>query len=607
MKKLKYIYLLLIAMLLGFAISSCEDDDVVVGEEDDEEIVGGGSGEMISTTFTVGISAPNVSGDLDVATRAGGDNANIEYANLENGGRFQNIVVVLVGPVMEGGDDNLKTGDLGQQRIYGVHCKDWGDGVGVKEYNVIFPGIDIPKSDVTKSKQYTVYAFGNVCKEFYDKVCKDTVSRKYNIADNRHLSKWTNFQNFCLNMSIKADDVYNVSFKPNSTNYYSTSNVKEYYINKTSTTGYSPYICTGMPVNNSATATVVKGNTQFNVALKRVCARLQVTFRNFTGKTDYDHYYDLEATGNRVYVDNFVLKKALVTSTNYFYNGSAPTTVGSVDFDILKALGGTNDHKINKIENGADLVVSMYVFENKKNTSRGTDAYTYDLKVDRGKSLGQQVSELQNDNVYVMWSDNLDKGSNYENSVNRCLGADDNNVKLVQMDNPNDIPYGTGDYGNRVFWQYNGGKFRSCKVDLKTDECTLTTKYLKESSLSNSGTSYNPSYKPFEGFNRFRLKDNGTLTQYLMLSNNKLQNRIFLSFEDKKPYYPWVFFAKYIIKNGETFSTGTGTSKTAITKIDRNHSYELDFSVMPNYDTKQEILVNCVRKQNEVNWSEVEK
>lgn len=582
MKKLKYIYLLLIAMLLGFAISSCEDDDVEVAKEVAEDSLPEGSGEMISTTFTVGISAPNVSGDLDVATRAGGDNANIEYAKPENGGRFQNLIVVLTN--QEG-------------IIKGVECKNWGDGVGVKEYTAIFPNIQVPATDVTNKKQYKVYAFGNICQEHYEELDDEAKSKI-----NGSYTGWQNFDKHCISLTLKADNVYELDFTPGTT-HYSKKNDKEYYVNTTKTGGKDSVVCTGMPVNNSATAPVVKGNTQFNVAMKRVCARLQVTFRNFTGKTDYDHYYDSEATGNRVYVDNFVLKKALTTSAKYFYNGSAPTTVGSVDFNILEALGGTNDHKINKIENGKDLVVSMYVFENKKNTSRGTDAYQYDLKVDRGKSLGQQVQELQDDNVYVMWSDNLDKGSNYENSVNRCLGADDNNVKLVQMDNPNDIPYGTGDYGNRVFWQYNGGKFRSCKVDLKTDECTLTTKYLKESSLSNSGTSYNPSYKPFEGFNRFRLKDNGTLTQYLMLSNNKLQNRIFLSFEDKKPYYPWVFFAKYIIKNGETFKDKAGN----ISQIDRNHSYELDFSVMPNYDTKQELLVNCVRKQSEISWSETQK
>ncbi len=594
MKKLKYIYLLLIAMLLGFAISSCEDDEVVVGEDDDEVIVGGGSGEMISTTFTVGISAPNVSGDLDVATRAGGDNANIEYAKPENGGRFQNLIVVLTN--QEG-------------IIKGVECKNWGDGVGVKEYTAIFPNIQVPATDVTNKKQYKVYAFGNICQEHYEELDDEAKSKI-----NGSYTGWQNFDKHCISLTLKADNVYELDFTPGTT-HYSKKNDKEYYVNTTKTGGKEDVVCTGMPVNNSATAMVVKGNTQFNVALKRVCARLQVTFRNFTGKTDYDNYYGDSPKGNRVYVDKFVLKKALTTSTKYFYDGSAPSTAGSVDFDILKALGGstaTNNHIINKIENGEDLVVSMYVFENKKSTARGTDAYQYDLKVDRGKSLGQQVQKLQDDNVYVMWSDNLDPGS-YANSENRCLGANDNNILLVSMNDPSKIPYGTGDYGNRVFWHYNGGKFQSCKVDLKTDGCTLSGKYIPYSGGINSnysttlGNSYafTPSSSEFEGFHRFALRT--TLGLYMMISKNNLQSRSIVSFKNQKPYFPWVFFAKYIIKNGEAFSTGTGTSKTDIQQIERNGSYELDFSVMPNYNTKQELLVNCVRKQSEITWSETQK
>lgn len=584
MKKLRYIFLLLIAVLSGFAISSCEDDDVVAAEVTEEAAEG--SGETVKTTFTISLSAPDVSADLDPVTRAG-DNANIEYAKPENGGRFQNIVVVLTDA-----DGYIK----------GVHCHNWADNVGVKEYNVIFSDIQVPAIDVTNKKTYKVYAFGNICEEHYKDLSGEASAKVGHKLDNSRVyntenNGWPNMFSYCIEptLSVGAEDIYKISFVPGEYKYKVSSVLVK---------------STGMPVNNSATATVVKGNTQFNVALKRVCARLQVTFRNFTGKTDYDHYYGSEATGNRVYVDNFVLKKALTTSTKYFYNGSAPTTVGSVDFNILEALGGTNDHKINKIENGKDLVVSMYVFENKKGTATG--AYTYDLKVDRGKSLGQQVQELQNDNVYVMWSDNLDPGQ-YANSENRCLGANDNNILLVSMNDPAKVPYGTytddNKYGNRVFWYYNGGKFQSCKVDLGTDGCELTSKYIYKSDyskLNSSGTKFTPTSKLFDGFNRFCL-NNGTVTQYMMISNNKLQNRTIVSFKNQKPYYPWVFFAKYIIKNGETFSTGTGTSKTPISQIERNHSYELDFSVMPNYDTKQEILVNCVRKQNEINWSEVEK
>lgn len=602
MKKLRYIFLLLIAVLSGFAISSCEDDDVVAAEVTEEATEG--SGETVKTTFTISLSAPDVSADLDPVTRAG-DNANIEYAKPENGGRFQNIVVVLTDA-----DGYIK----------GVHCHNWADNVGVKEYNVIFSDIQVPATDVTNKKTYKVYAFGNICEEHYKDLSGEASAKVGHKLDNSRVyntenNGWPNMFSYCIEptLSVGAEDIYKISFVPGEYKYKVSSVLVK---------------STGMPVNNSATATVVKGNTQFNVALKRVCARLQVTFRNFTGKTDYDHYYGSEATGNRVYVDNFVLKKALTTSTKYFYNGSAPTTVGSVDFNILEALGGTNDHKINKIENGKDLVVSMYVFENKKGTATG--AYTYDLKVDRGKSLGQQVQELQNDNVYVMWSDNLDPKGNglfagdYHNTFNRCLGADDNNIVYndLRMDSPDKIPYGTytdaNKYGSRVFWHYNGRKFQSCKVNLNTDECELTKKYIGkktasmlnqpayETKLQNSGHSFTISPEYFDGFNRIALKVDGN--SYMMISNDILKARYISGISaTTKSTNPWVFFAKYIIKNGETFSTGTGTSKTAISQIERNHSYELDFSVMPNYDTKQEILVNCVRKQNEINWSEVEK
>lgn len=616
MRKQRYIFLLLIAVLSGFAISSCEDDDVVAAEVTEEAAEG--SGETVKTTFTVGISAPDVSADIDPVTRASADNANIEYAKPENGGRFQNIVVVLT-------DHN--------DRIYGIDCHNWNDGVGVKEYNVIFSDIKVPATDVTNKRLYKVYAFGNICEEHYKYIEESAKNINIDFPVNKvslrkKITDWTSVNDYCLSSSIKVDNVYNVSFEPGENRYniiYIDSDGKDVNLPNTK----DPKITsTGMPVNNSATATVVKGNTQFNVALKRVCARLQVTFRNFTGT--YKDYETGENKENNVYVDNFVLKGVLDTCTSYFYNGSAPSSTGSKDFDILKALGGSNDHDRNKIENGADLVVSMYVFENKKNTDTDTDAYTYDLKVDRGKSLGQQVQKLQNDNVYVMWSDNLDPKGNglfagdYHNTFNRCLGADDNNIvyKDLRMDSPDKIPYGTytdaNKYGNRVFWHYNDRRFQSCKVNLNTDECELTKKYIGEKTasivnqpayetkLQNSGHSFTISPQYFDGFNRIALKVAGS--SYMMISNDILKARYISGITTTtKSTNPWVFFAKYIIKNGETFSTGTGTSKTAITQIDRNHSYELDFSVMPNYDTKQEILVNCVRTQNEINWSEVQK
>ena len=565
MKRLKYIYTLLVAMLLGFFSFACSDDDVeqTEAEKPAEEY----SGEPITTTVKVCVSAPDVSVDVD--TRAGGDKANIEYEQPENGGRFQNIVVVVT--------DN-------SDKVYAIHCNKWYNNsnptsAGMKQYEVIFPDLKI---NDTSGK---VYALGNVSTDVYETISGYTVSGTTALST----TYMPEVYNLIKTATISADEanLHKLSFTPKKGNF----KVGEQSVTTT---------CSGKPVNAMATATIQKGATIFNVHMKRVCARLQVTFRNFTGQ--YIDYDSGESKDNNVYVDNFVLKKVLLNSSKYFYNGSAPSTAGSVDFNILTALEGSNNHKINKIENGKEITVSMYVFENKKGNTSG--AYTYDLKVDRGKSLGNQVENLENGNVYVMWSDNLDSESSYANSVNRCLGADDSNIKLVTMNSPDIIPYGTGTYGNRVFWQYNGGKFQSCKVDLQTDACTTTGKYINDGNykkLNTSGTSYGPSYETFAGFNRFRLSVGWGY--YLMISNDALKSRFFLLFEKEKPYYPWVFFAKYIMRTGVALK-GNGSN---ITRIDRNHSYDLDFSVMPNYDTKQELLVKCVRKQNDVDWSETQK
>lgn len=565
MKRLKYIYTLLVAILLGFFSFACSDDDVEQTEGEESADVYGG--EPITTTVKVCVSAPDVSVDVD--TRAGGDKANIEYEQPENGGRFQNIVVVVT--------DN-------SDKVYAIHCNKWYNNsnptsAGMKQYEVIFPDLKI---NDTRGK---VYALGNVSTDVYETISGYTVSGTTALST----TYMPEVYNLIKTATISADEanLHKLSFTPKKGNF----KVGEQSVTTT---------CSGMPVNAMATATIQKGATIFNVHMKRVCARLQVTFRNFTGQ--YIDYDSGESKDNNVYVDNFVLKKVLLNSSKYFYNGSAPSTAGSVDFNILTVLEGSNNHKINKIENGKEITVSMYVFENKKGNTSG--AYTYDLKVDRGKSLGNQVENLENGNVYVMWSDNLDSGSSYANSVNRCLGADDSNIKLVTMNSPDIIPYGTGTYGNRVFWQYNGGKFQSCKVDLQTDACTTTGKYINDGNykkLNTSGTSYGPSYETFAGFNRFRLSVGWGY--YLMISNDALKSRFFLLFEKEKPYYPWVFFAKYIMRTGVALK-GNGSN---ITQIERNHSYELDFSVMPNYDTKQELLVKCVRKQNDVDWSETQK
>ncbi len=607
MKKVKYIYKFFIVLLFGLFSFACSDDDI---EQGDENELSEYSGEPIQTSFKVCVSAPDVSVDVDGVTRAG-DNANIDYAMPENGGRFQNIVILVT--------DN-------SNKVYGLHCNKWYDtkddptSFGMKDYEYIFPDMKI---NDTKAK---VYVFGNVSADVYETICGYKPNENPTYLSRAHMNEINLLVN-THNISVEEKNLYNIRFKPKEGNFK---------VGDTEVTTY----CTGMPVNAMATSDVKKGSTVFNVHMKRVCARLQVTFRNFTGKTDYDDtYYGIGSKGNRVYVDNFVLKKALATSTKYFYNGTAPSSA-TVDFDILAALGGTNNHECNMIENGESKTVSLYVFESVGNQSKTvtvdkktqvtTKYYTYDLKVDRGKSLGQQVQELQDDNVYVMWSDNLDPKGNglfagdYHNTFNRCLGADDNNIVYndLRMDSPDKIPYGTytdaNKYGNRVFWHYNDGRFQSCKVNLNTDECELTKKYIGEKTasifnqpayetkLQNSGHSFTISPQYFDGFNRIALKVAGS--SYMMISNDILKARYISGITTPtKSTNPWVFFAKYIIKNGEAFSTGTGTSKTDIQQIERNGSYELDFSVMPNYDTKQELLVNCVRKQSEISWSETQK
>lgn len=580
MKMLKYIYTLLIAVLLGFFSFACSDDDVEQTEGEESADVYGG--EPITTTVKVCVSAPDVSVDIESATRAA-DNAIIEYAQPENGGRFQNIVVVVT--------DN-------SDKVYAIHCNKWYDGAptstGVKQYEVIFPDLKI---NATTGK---VYALGNVSTDVYNTISGYTVSGTIamsNYAELNNLIKTSNIR-------VTTANLYKLSFKPQAGNF------------KVGSTDVTT-ACSGMPVNAVATATIQKGATVFNVKMRRVCARLQVTFRNFTGQ--YIVYETNTPKDNNVYVDQFVINRVLATSSKYFYDGSAPSdTVTKASFDILKALGGTNDHDINKIENGKDISISMYVFENKKTNS--TD-YQYNLKVDRGKSLGNRAGSLEDGNVYVMWSDNLDKGSSYANDKNYCLGADDNNIQLIPMNNSDIIPYGNGEFGNRVFWHYNGGKFQSCKVNLNNDICNLTGKYINSRSpgwgevtsktypttltSANNAQTFTETSEEFSGITRKRLKyANGLIGDYyLQISNDRLYSRYITVLSGGSASYPWVFFAKYIIKPNQTLRDNKGT----ITKIERNHSYELEFKVMPNSDTNQELLVNCVRRQNEIDWSETQK
>lgn len=575
MKMLKYIYTLLIAMLLGFFSFACSDDDVEQTEgEDSTEVYGG---DPITTTVKVCVSAPDVSVDIESATRAA-DNANIEYAQPENGGRFQNIVVVVT--------DN-------SDNVYAIHCNKWYDAAptstGVKQYEVIFPDLKIGNEGATGK----VYALGNVSTDVYN-----TISG-YTVSGATAMSNYTEINNLIKtsNISVTTANLYNLSFKPQEGNFKVGS------VNVTTA-------CSGMPVNAVATATVQKGATVFDVKMKRVCARLQVTFRNFTGQ--YIDYNDNTPKDNNVYVDQFEITNILNTSSKYF-NGTSSGTVEK--FDILKALGGTNDHVINKIENGKDVTISMYVFEN-------TGTYKYNLKVDRGKSLGNQATQLQNDNVYVLWDDHSDTDASWRNNCGYCLGAssDSKTITLKQMDYSNIIPYGTysesNKYGNKVFWRYANGKFENCNVNLDNDLCYSTNKYIpsavsgltnKEYTLTlseNSGQSFTPDSKSFDGGKTYRTRLKISNQYCLQISKNKLYKRFFiLGIGSDVGYYPWVFFAKYIIKKDQALKDNKGT----ISKIERNHSYELEFKVMPNEIINQDLIVNCVRRQNEVDWSETQK
>ena len=610
MKRLEYIYALLIAALFGWAISSCDDSGIITFDEEERAVLSYDNGETVKTTFTIGLSAPDVSADADIdaQTRAL-DNANIDYAQPENGGRFKNIVVLLV--------DH-------QDRIYGIHCKEFENASGVKEYNVVFSNIDVPKEDVDNKQNYKVYAFGNVCTEHYTAIVNQVEEINNNISTtniNGRMNIYsTQVYNHCINAKIshgnKFDNIWN--------NNMSLQDIPQYCLNFIPGSKYivnnNPVTSTGMPENNSVTATVVKGNTQFNVALKRVCARIKITFRNFTGQ-----YIDASGASenNNIYIDEFKTTNIFARETKYLYDGNE-TYSTEASFDILQALNckvnnvTASDHKNNKIENGKDITVSFYVFA--VNLSGGCK---YNLKVDRGKSLGNRAGNLEDGNVYVMWNDNLDsKSSDYANSQNYCLGVSNNKIKLIPMNDPDRIPFGTSGYGNRVFWHYTGGKLESCNVNLSDDKCSYSTKFIKKNSgsilnantnyptdlaASNNAMIFTEQTREFVSGTRKRLKFDENLagSYYMQISANKLYTRYYLfdGIGTTEAFYPWVFFAKYIIKPNQTLRDNKGT----ITKIERNHSYELEFSVMPNYDTKQELLVNCVRRQNDVDWSETQK
>ena len=588
MKFLNYIYTLLIAVLLGFFSFACSDDDVeqTEAEKPAEEY----SGEPITTTVKVCVVAPDVSVDVD--TRAGGDKANIEYEQPENGGRFQNIVVVVT--------DN-------SDKVYAIHCNKWYNNsnptsAGMKQYEVIFPDLKITD---TRGK---VYALGNVSTDVYETISGYTVSGTTALSTT-YMPEVYNL----IKTTISADEanLHKLSFTPKKGNF----KVGDQPVTTT---------CSGMPVNAMATATIQKGATIFNVHMRRVCARLQVTFRNFTGQ--YIDYDSGDSKDNNVYVDNFVLKKVLLNSSKYFYNGSAPSTAGSVDFNILTALGGSNNHNINKIENGKELVASMYVFENIKRTN-STD-YQYNLKVDRGKSLGLNTTTIDPENAYVIWNRLNSRSIGYINKV--CASR-----LQTEYDN---IPF-----SDQVFWQlerdgsvdkayllkrrqlnvendlllssnvssylkkvddpdWDSDKYKEIKGELTTTKNNAQYIQILQNGSKNEFTMslLGSSSIDYWSYHRYILI-NRKVYSMLTINGDKLVNRsseYVLFGSQQLDNYEWTIYAKYIIKTNQNLN---------ITQIERNHSYELDFSVMPNYDTKQELLVKCVRRQNDVDWSETQK
>lgn len=613
MKKLKYIYTLLIAMLLGIVSFACSDDEEMEQEKKENDATDVRSGRFVTTTITVSAAAPALSVGLE-GTRAGNDQANIDHDQTENGGRFQNIVVVV-------------TND--KDSVYAIHCNKWyGDrptSTGVKQYEVIFPDVQIY---TTVGKKAKVYAFGNVDIDRWNTINGYTVE-----ATRKKIGEYAEINNLLIaKLSVDDADLYSLSFVPESGNYK---------VGGDKVTDK----CTGMPVNGTADAEVKKGATKFSVHMRRVCARLEVTFRNFTGQ--YKDYVLKTNLPNNVYVDEFVIKKILAKSTNYFHdsvakgNNYTPSETGTVNFNILEALGGSNDHDINKIENGDDLVVSMYVFENNKGTE--DDAYTYDLKVDRGKNLGLNTTVIDPENAYVIW--------NREKLNSIAFNKDESKICASSEQTSADrIPF-----TEQVFWKLELAtdaklspiyKLKHFPIDITNDKFIEgTNNYLQQQTPPGGGITgwgntgfinildaptsvYNDiQYIQFVlnpiGTNQYTmnlLKNHQHTTDYwgefigfkryltLTVSGNNVLSKQRSEFAASRlGNYDWTLYAKYIIKKGNKFGEGKDETVTQYPKITRNSSYSMDFSVMPNYEMRQELLVNCVRDQKTISWESVDK
>lgn len=659
MKKLKYIYALLKSILLGFVISSCGDSAIYeLDYEDADEL--SYSGETVKTTFTIGISAPDVSADFDAETRAVNDkdNANIDYAQPENGGRFKNIVVLLV-------DHN--------ERVYGIHCKEFDNASGVKEYNVVFSDIEIPSEDVAQKKQYKVYAFGNICKEHYDNIVNNDGNRDFR---NNHVNSTSlNLYTYCIKSTISIANSNNIW------NSYSSSinmkDIPEYNINftpgvkyyvKNSNNETNDVTSVGMPENRSVTATVVKGNTQFNVQLKRVCARVKITFRNLTGQ--YIDYKTGKPLNNNVYIDEFkTTSNIFARSTKYLYDGNE-TYSAEAPFDILQMLDckvnnkTASDHDHNKIENGESLTVSMYVFA----VNLGNNGLKYNLKVDRGKSLGTNTTVIDPENAYVIWNNTKHNSIAYKNGK-ICASE--------EQDTKDKIPF-----EDQVFWKLEDP---ICKTNLSGEKVCMLRHfqinvendthvdngevYFKQQSEPN--WNWSAPYEDIDGtpttnevetqkpitnwlgritgyetvhndiqYVHFKLdnpeakeskytmnllrthdQENDYWTTYLLLflrynlltisDDDKLsKQRSEIQVSSRLGNYDWTLYAKYIIKKDQYLGEGKvkeNKEATKITQIERNHSYELEYNVMPNYTDEDDLFVKCVRNQSSIDWEETQK
>lgn len=675
MKIIRYIYALLIAVILGFFSFACSDDDEQTEEKGAVEKKED-TKQPITTTIKVCVETPDVSGDIDVSTRAG-DNANIEYALPENGGRFQNIIIVVT-------DESDK--------IYAIHCNKWYTGTdpsstGVKQYEWIFPDLKIGSGEGSKAR---VYAVGNVTTGYYETISGYTIADsekgKKSFSDFEILKKL-----FGTSATISVSDAYKLKFKPKDGNFI----VSGTQINKTR--------CTGMPVNARIEKDINKGATVFSVHMKRVAARLQITFSNFTGT--YIDYDSNEAKDNNIYIDQFEIPGILRTDSQFGEWNSSPSGRNTTTFQLsefirnnsvkdevgnpIDADGNVIDIKHVKIKNGDKLTISLYVLE-----TTMQNAYTYNLKLDRGKSLGLNTTKIEADNAYVIWNntnhnslaykggkvcasraqDSYDKipfsdqvfwtiqsapGAKVSNTyvIQHCTYNDitdyatSENIFLKQQNDPTD--WGVHYHCNTHNTTFTNGwdliihyisKFFKCSISNQLVDEKFTHTFVDDPSTSKGNDAQYVNFvldpTSTDQESRFTLnllkssqkKQNKNYWESQSKNGQTYYNYLFLADENNTlccsrgaafnttgvlNNYDWTLYAKYILRNNNTVDSNGNRNNylkfkqngvvSSVTEIERNGSYEIDFSVLPNEVTKQEFLVNCVRTQNEIDWEETEK